>query len=30
MGVDGRGWELLQVQFADDTVLLSDSKDKLQ
>ena len=30
VGVDGRGWELLQVQFADDTVLLSDSKDKLQ
>ena len=30
VGVDGRGWELCQVLFADHTTLVADLEDKLQ
>ena len=30
VGVDGRGWELCQVVFVDDTALVADSKDNMQ
>ena len=30
VGADGRGWELCQILFADDTALVADSEEKLQ
>ena len=29
-GVDGRGWEVCQALFVDDTALVADLEDKLQ